>query len=42
MVENIKLCAYQHPTPVQSYTIPAVVQSRDVIAIAQTGRSGNS
>jgi ATP-dependent RNA helicase DDX3X len=37
MVENIDLCGYENPTPVQAYTIPAVLQSRDVIAVAQTG-----
>ena len=39
MVQNIDLCGYVHPTPVQAYTIPAVLQSRDIIAVAQTGRS---
>ena len=37
MVDNIDLCGYENPTPVQAYTIPAVLQSRDVIAVAQTG-----
>lgn len=37
MVENIKLCGYEIPTPVQAYTIPAVLQNRDVIGVAQTG-----
>lgn len=40
MVENIALCGYDSPTPVQAYTIPAVLQGRDVIGIAQTGKSG--
>ena len=39
MVQNIDLCGYEVPTPVQAYTIPAVIQSRDVLAIAQTGQS---
>jgi superfamily II DNA/RNA helicase len=38
MVQNIDLCGYKDPTPVQAYTIPAAVQNRDVIAIAQTGK----
>lgn len=38
MVQNIDLCGYVNPTPVQAYTIPAVLQSRDVIATAQTGK----
>lgn len=37
MVNNIDLCCYMHPTPIQAYTIPAVLQGRDVIATAQTG-----
>jgi len=41
MVSNIDLCGYGSPTPVQAYTIPAVLQSRDVIGIAQTGQSPN-
>ena len=37
MVENIDLCAYDHPTPIQAYTIPAVLNGHDIIATAQTG-----
>lgn len=37
MLENIKLCGYGAPTPVQAATIPAVKTGHDVIAIAQTG-----
>ena len=37
MVNNIDLCGYTNPTPVQAYTIPAVLENRDVIAVAQTG-----
>jgi superfamily II DNA/RNA helicase len=37
MVNNIDLCGYANPTPIQAYTIPAVLQNRDVIATAQTG-----
>ena len=37
MVKNIELCGYQVPTPIQAYTIPAVLTGRDVIGIAQTG-----
>ena len=37
MLENLKLCKYDHPTPIQAYCIPAVLQNHDVIAIAQTG-----
>lgn len=39
MRENIKLCQYGFPTPIQSYCIPAVLSGRDVIGIAQTGES---
>lgn len=37
MVENIKLCGYEIPTPIQSYSIPAVLTGNDLIAVAQTG-----
>ena len=36
---NIKLAHYDFPTPIQQYTIPAVLQGFDVVAIAQTGAS---
>lgn len=39
MVQNIELCGYKDPTPVQAYTIPAAVQNRDIISVAQTGNS---
>ncbi|KAJ4343851.1 hypothetical protein N0V87_000134 [Didymella glomerata] len=37
MLENVKLCRYSVPTPIQSYCIPAVLTGHDVVAIAQTG-----
>jgi ATP-dependent RNA helicase DDX3X len=37
MVQNIDLCGYKDPTPVQAYTIPAAIQNRDIISVAQTG-----
>ncbi|RMD42079.1 hypothetical protein DV735_g3057, partial [Chaetothyriales sp. CBS 134920] len=37
MVENIGRCNYFVPTPIQAYTIPAVVSGHDLIATAQTG-----
>ena len=37
MLENIKLCGYEHPTPIQGYCIPAVLSNHDLIAVAQTG-----
>lgn len=37
MLENIALCQYERPTPIQAYTIPAVLKGHDVIAVAQTG-----
>ncbi|KAM3497537.1 hypothetical protein MY10362_009116 [Beauveria mimosiformis] len=37
MLENVQLAGYDHPTPIQKFTIPAIVQGRDVIGVAQTG-----
>lgn len=37
MLENIKLCGYRTPTPIQAYSIPAVLTGNDLIAVAQTG-----
>lgn len=36
-MENMTLCGYAHPTPIQSYGIPAALQGHDVVAIAQAG-----
>ncbi|EXJ78698.1 hypothetical protein A1O1_09100 [Capronia coronata CBS 617.96] len=35
--ENIALCTYEYPTPIQAYTIPAVLEGHDMIGVAQTG-----
>ncbi|KAF7587753.1 hypothetical protein BBP40_006798 [Aspergillus hancockii] len=35
--DNIRLCHYDVPTPIQAYAIPAVLTGHDLIAIAQTG-----
>jgi ATP-dependent RNA helicase DDX3X len=37
MLENVKLCRYNKPTPIQAYTIPAVLTGHDVVGVAQTG-----
>ncbi|KAL1968112.1 hypothetical protein VTN77DRAFT_2242 [Rasamsonia byssochlamydoides] len=37
MLENIRLCGYNVPTPIQAYSIPAVLTGHDLIAVAQTG-----
>ena len=39
MLENIKLCGYEIPTPVQAYCMPAIFLNQDIIAISQTGKS---
>lgn len=37
MLENIKLCGYEVPTPIQAYVLPSVFKNIDIIGIAQTG-----
>ncbi|KAK6435407.1 hypothetical protein LTR95_008403 [Oleoguttula sp. CCFEE 5521] len=38
MLDNVvNKCQYPEPTPIQQYTIPAVLQGNDIIAVAQTG-----
>ncbi|KAA8895984.1 P-loop containing nucleoside triphosphate hydrolase protein [Sphaerosporella brunnea] len=37
MLENIKLCKYEQPTPIQRYCIPAINQGYDLLSCAQTG-----
>ncbi|KAI9829406.1 MAG: hypothetical protein M1819_006343 [Sarea resinae] len=37
MRQNVALCRYEAPTPVQAYCLPAIFQGYDVIACAQTG-----
>jgi ATP-dependent RNA helicase DDX3X len=39
MLENIDLSGYEVPTPIQKFTIPAILQGYDVIGVAQTGES---
>lgn len=38
MLENVQLCQYSSPTPIQAYCIPAVLTGNDVVAVAQTGQ----
>jgi ATP-dependent RNA helicase DDX3X len=38
MLENVKLCQYKFPTPIQSYCIPSILTGHDVVAVAQTGK----
>ena len=42
MLENVKLCGYDVPTPIQAYCLPAILMNHDVIAVAQTGKSSKS
>ena len=37
MLNNIKLCGYEVPTPIQAYVLPAIFENHDVVGIAQTG-----
>ncbi|KAK7537113.1 putative DEAD/DEAH box RNA helicase [Phyllosticta citribraziliensis] len=38
MLDNvIRLCKYEKTTPIQAYCMPAILNARDVVAIAQTG-----
>ena len=37
MLENIQLCGYEVPTPIQAYVLPSVFKNIDIIGIAQTG-----
>ena len=37
VVENLKLAGYVSPTPIQKYTIAAMMKGYDVIGVAQTG-----
>lgn len=38
VLDNVTKCGYDVPTPIQAYTIPAVMAGRDVIGVAQTGK----
>merc|ERR1719326_795143 len=37
LVENVRRCKYDKPTPVQKYAIPVGLVGRDVMCCAQTG-----
>lgn len=37
LIENIKKSGYTKPTPIQKYSIPIIINGRDLMACAQTG-----
>lgn len=37
ILEAVKDCGYEHPTPIQEQAIPAVLEGKDVIGASQTG-----
>lgn len=37
LLNNIQLCKFSSPTPIQKYSIPTVLADRDLMACAQTG-----
>jgi len=37
VMNNIKLCKYTKPTPIQRYSLPVIMGERDLMACAQTG-----
>lgn len=37
LLNNIQLCKFSNPTPIQKYSIPTVLADRDLMACAQTG-----
>lgn len=39
MIQNIRLCGYTTPTPIQSYSIPYLLAGHNLLAAAQTGIS---
>jgi len=37
LMDNIKMCNFVKPTPIQKYSIPIILSGKDLMATAQTG-----
>lgn len=42
ILSAISVAGYTNPTPIQKQTIPPILQGKDVLGLAQTGRADQS